>query len=865
MWSTARVRQAFLDFFAARDHLIVPSAPLVNKNDPTLFFVNAGMNPFKDVFMGFKEAPAPRVADTQKCLRVSGKHNDLEEVGHDTYHHTFFEMLGNWSFGDYFKAEAIAWAWELLTQVYQLPPHRLYVTVFGGDEEWGLPPDEETYQLWKRFVPAERIRFFGRKDNFWEMGDTGPCGPCTEIHIDLRPEGETDSAAPLLNTGNPLVIELWNLVFIQYNRRSDGSLELLPLKSVDTGMGLERLAMVLQGKTSTYDIDLFQALREGVHRLTGVAYGKGGLQDVAIRVVCDHIRAITFAIADGQLPSNTGAGYILRRLLRRAVRYAYQYLGQQKPFLYQLVPTVAQLYQETFPEVAQQTETLQRIIQGEEESFLHTLGRGLARLEAFLEQHKGPVIPGKVAFELYDTYGFPLDLTQLLARERGLTVDIQGFEAELAAQKARSRQATQRTEGDWIEMEEGDHSHFVGYDLYETRSRIIRMREVKDSRGTFYHVVLDQTPFYPEGGGQLSDTGLLRRGRQTLPVIHVYREQDTIIHVVSELPRDPEGEWLASIDVPRREELSRHHTATHLLHAALRTILGPHVRQSGSLVAPDRLRFDFTHPQRLSPEELADIEALINSKISAALPRKEYRDIPYEEAIKKGALAFFGEKYGERVRMIEFGGKFSRELCGGTHAANTLELRYFKILHESASAAGVRRIEAVTGQAYFHWVNSQLEQLQAVRTLLKNPPHLLRSLEKLLQEEAQLKKHLSRWQALYAHQLVEKWEAAGLFSDDKPVIVEQTQLPEGASLREFLEALRKLRPKATFVVAVPQNGEVSLGIAAPEGAHALFQRLSQLLGAKGGGNAHVATGRVAASPGLLATLREAVSTQTPQT
>lgn len=850
------MRKTFLDFFAEKGHLIVPSAPLVNKHDPTLFFVNAGMNPFKDVFMGFKEPPAPRVADTQKCLRVSGKHNDLEEVGHDTYHHTFFEMLGNWSFGDYFKEEAIAWAWELLTKVYKLPPHRLYVTVFGGDEAWGLPADEETYALWQRWVPKERIRFFGKKDNFWEMGDTGPCGPCTEIHIDLRGDAAPGSAADLLNTGNPLVIELWNLVFIQYNRRSDGSLEPLPLKSVDTGMGLERLAMVLQGKTSTYDIDLFVALRKKLEELTGILYGQAQRSDVALRVACDHVRGIAFAIADGQLPSNTGAGYILRRLLRRALRYGYQYLGIQQPFLHKLVPVLAELYEATFPELAQQAQTVARIIEGEEESFLHTLGRGLSRLESFLAQHSGKEIPGAVAFELYDTYGFPLDLTQLIARERGLTVELKGFEEALARQKARSRQATQRTESDWVELAEGPHSAFVGYDVYEAPVRILRMRKVQEAKGAFFHLVLDQTPFYPEGGGQMSDQGILYRGEEKISVLGVYREQDSIVHVVASIPEDLEGTWTAKIDIPRREALSRHHTATHLLHAALRQVLGTHVRQSGSLVAPDRLRFDFTHPQRLTPEEIQALETIVNQKIEEALPRIEYRDIAYEEALQKGALAFFGEKYGERVRMIEFGGDFSRELCGGTHVSNTLELRFFKILSEMASAAGVRRVEAVAGKAYIDWVERQLSDLQALRSLLKNSPQPVRALEKTLEEVERLKEHVQRWEALYARQVVDAWKAAGYFAGETPRIVAEVDLPEGTQLRDFLQVLRQLQPKATFVLVARQGGTWALGIAAPAAAQAIFQQLSQHTGARGGGNAYIATGTLPSSDNPLPHLQK---------
>ncbi|MEN2992217.1 MAG: alanine--tRNA ligase [Bacteroidia bacterium] len=838
MWETARVRQVFLEFFAQKGHRIVPSAPLVNRTDPTLFFVNAGMNPFKEVFLGFAPPPAPRVADTQKCLRVSGKHNDLEEVGHDTYHHTFFEMLGNWSFGDYFKAEAIAWAWELLTQVYGIPAERLYVTVFGGDEAWGLPADTETYELWQRFVPAERIRFFGRKDNFWEMGDTGPCGPCTEIHIDLRSD-PTPLATPLLNSGNPEVIELWNLVFIQYNRRMDGSLEPLPLKSVDTGMGLERLAMVLQGKKSTYDIDLFQALRAEVERRTQKTYGKDHWTDVAIRVVCDHVRALAFAIADGQLPSNVGAGYVLRRLLRRAVRYAHQYLSSHEPLLYQLVPTLAQLYADTFPELQAQQTTIAEIIQGEEESFLRTLGRGMARLESYLAQNpKTRQIPGTVAFELYDTYGFPLDLTQVIAREHGLQVDIEGFEAALAQQKNRSRQATHKAFGDWIEIHDAEGPpRFVGYDFHEVRTVILRLRRVQTKDETLYHVVLAETPFYPGGGGQVCDTGYLQQGKQELRVVEAYKEQDTVIHVLKEPPRHPEGEWLAGIDSARREQIAVHHTATHLLHAALREILGPHAKQNGSYVGPDRLRFDFTHPKKLSPSEIRDIEALVNEKITAALPRREYRDIPYDEAIQKGAIALFGEKYGERVRMIEFGGKFSRELCGGTHVDNTLKLRFFKILSESAVAAGVRRIEAIAGEAYLQWVESRLEELEQVSQRLKSAGSLVKSVEKLLEEREALLQQQAQWIDLLAQRIIAQAAPEG-------PLVEEVRLPKGTSLRDLALACQRHDPRRTFVLATPENGGYNIAIAAPEAAKTLLHQVLERTGGRGGGQDKLAVGYI---------------------
>ncbi len=851
--TTAQARQTFLDFFAAQGHLIVPSAPLINRNDPTLLFVNAGMNPFKDIFMGLRQPPAPRIADTQKCLRVSGKHNDLEEVGHDTYHHTFFEMLGNWSFGDYFKKEAIAWAWELLTGVYKLPPERLYVTVFGGDEEWGLPKDTETYEFWRTFVPEEHIRFFGRKDNFWEMGDTGPCGPCTEIHIDLRPKPH-DLATPLLNTGNPLVIELWNLVFIQYNRRSDGSLETLPFPSVDTGMGLERLAMVLQGQTSTYDIDIFQTLRNALQGLTGIPYGQSPEQDVAIRVVCDHIRAIAFAIADGQLPSNTGAGYVIRRLLRRALRYGHQYLHQRQPFLHRLVEPLGQIYQDIFPDVLANAPSISRIIEGEENSFLHTLERGLSRLETFLQNHPHlTTIPGEMAFELYDTYGFPIDLTSLIARERGLTVDLPGFEKALQIQKNRSRQATQKQFSDWVELQEGEHSRFVGYDIYEVRTPIVRMREVKEGGKTRYHIVLRETPFYPEGGGQVSDIGYLRKGHQKIAVTHVYKELDTIIHQVEALPRDPEGEWQAIIDIPRREAISIHHTATHLLHAALRETLGPHVRQNGSLVAPEKLRFDFTHPAKLSEEELAEIQTIVNNRISAALRRKEYKDIPYEEAIKMGAIALFGEKYGDKVRVIEFGGKFSRELCGGTHVENTLQLRYFRILSESAVASGVRRMEAVAGPAFLSWMEGQLSELEKIRQRLKNTPQPLSTLDKLLAEKESYEKTLSEWLLIYARTLIQTWSLPG---PDTP-LVRSVELPANTSLKDLLAAFRKVAPHHTLVLYQQTgNQETLIGIAAPKNAQTLLRNLIDPLGGKGGGHAEIAVGKVPTAPDLQAKLSQ---------
>ncbi|MGQ9863583.1 MAG: alanine--tRNA ligase [Bacteroidia bacterium] len=834
---TSQVRQVFLDFFAHKGHKIVPSAPLVNRDDPTLLFVNAGMNPFKDVFLGLRMPQAPRIADTQKCLRVSGKHNDLEEVGHDTYHHTFFEMLGNWSFGDYFKEEAIAYAWELLTQVYRIPAERLYATVFGGDEALGLPKDVETYQLWQRYLPKERIHFFGKKDNFWEMGDVGPCGPCTEIHIDLR--DNPHNAASLLNQGNPLVIELWNLVFIQYNRRTDGNLESLPLKSVDTGMGLERLAMVLQGVKSTYDIDLFRALQESLMQITHIPYGKESLTDVAIRVVCDHIRALGFAIADGQLPSNVGAGYVIRRLLRRALRYGYQRLGQRRPFLYKLIPTLAHVYEGVFPELATQKAFLMQVIEGEEESFLSTLERGLSRFENYLAQNPHLTqVPGEVVFELYDTYGFPVDLTQLLARERGLSVEIEGYERALAAQKVRSRKATHKQAGDWIVITEGEtHSEFVGYDQYDIRTCITQMRKVHTAKGELYQIVLQATPFYPESGGQIGDTGILRRGDEIISVQDTQKEQNTIIHYVTHLPHHPEGEWQATIDIARRLQIAAHHTATHLLHAALREVLGTHVRQSGSWVGSTKLRFDFSHPQRLTPQQLQEVEDIVNEKISQALPLVEHRNILYQKAVEMGALAFFGEKYGEVVRVIEFGGGFSRELCGGTHARNTSELRFFKILHESASSAGVRRIEAITAKAFAHWVKEMENQIAHAQTLLGKPPKWLEKLEKTLAHYKTLQNEANSWKHAYLEKVAHELLHHPLQEEFYTVT-----LPSAEVLRDLLFLLRQKAPDRVIKVRTGSHGYMYVGVAAPTGASEILRSYLEPYGGKGGGQATWAIG-----------------------
>jgi len=736
LWTTDKVRETFLNYFKGLNHVIVPSIPLVNQNDPSLLFVNAGMNAFKDIFLGTKEPSYRRVANTQRCLRVSGKHNDLEEVGHDTYHHTFFEMLGNWSFGDYFKAEAIQWAWQLLTEVYGIPSERLWVTVFNGEGVENVNYDHESHSIWKTIVPEERILAFPAKFNFWEMGDVGPCGPCTEIHIDLRPDSErkTIPASQLINGNDPRVIELWNLVFIQYERFADGTLKPLPNFHVDTGMGLERLVMVLQGKESTYEIDLFlpirTALREMVEKLP-----QTNEEMVAERVILDHIRAITFAIADGQIPSNTGAGYVIRRILRRAVRYAYQFLHLQEPFLHQLVPVVLKTYENVFPEVLPQQAFVTQMVKEEEENFFARISRGIRLFEEQVKRLSGNQIPGKMVFELYDTYGFPADLTALMARERGLTIDMAGFEQCLEEQKRRSRQATQLQTGDWIVLEETQNpTHFVGYETLEAPVRIMRYRQVKKGTKTYYQIVLNQTPFYPEGGGQVGDTGVLIQGNVQLSIVDTRKENEEIVHYLEWIPDDLKGEWIAKVDRKRREATMRHHTATHLLHAVLRQTLGTHVEQRGSYVGPDYLRFDFSHYEKVSLEKRLEIEKRINEAIQAELPVRAHQDVPLEEAKRMGAMALFGEKYGENVRVIQIGDNFSLELCGGTHVQNTREIIHFKIVSESAIGAGIRRIEARAGYAAIAHLEAEAKRLQEMIQLLDNPSDPIAKVKKVLNE-----------------------------------------------------------------------------------------------------------------------------------
>lgn len=743
MMTSDQIRQAFLDFFRSKGHEIVPSAPIVIKNDPTLLFTNAGMNQFKEYFLGNKLAPWKRVADTQKCLRVSGKHNDLEEVGVDTYHHTMFEMLGNWSFGDYFKNEAIAWSWELLTEVYKIPKDRLYATVFEGDTNENLPPSKIALAKWKTLMPDDHIVFGNKKDNFWEMGDTGPCGPCSEIHVDCRPDEERAKipGRELVNKDHPQVIEIWNNVFIQYNRKKDGSLEPLPATHVDTGMGFERLTRVLQGKNSNYDTDIFTGTIAATEKICSKKYtGGDDKQSVAFRVIADHIRAIGFTIADGQLPSNTGAGYVIRRILRRAVRYYYSYLDYKQPLLFQLMPILAKQFAHVFPELIQQVDFVSKVVKEEEEAFLRTLDKGLKRIEDIIRNSK-EVIAGKEVFELYDTYGFPIDLTRLIASENNLSVDESGFEKEMQQQKDRSRAATVLDTEDWVILNDSAAQQFIGYTALETQTKVIKYRKVKSKGKESFQLVLEQTPFYAESGGQVGDTGALYFDGEEILVTDTKKENDLVIQFTSSLPVNITAVVDARVDKNRRGKTAVHHSATHLLHAALRKVLGTHVAQKGSLVNADYLRFDFSHFAKLTNEEIEKIESLVNQKIRENIP-VVIKELPKEEALKMGAMALFGEKYGDMVRVVVIDPSYSVELCGGTHVGSTGELGFFKIVSESAVAAGVRRVEAVSGLAAEKYLRDELQLLHAVREQFKNPKDLYKSIESVLNENSELKKKL---------------------------------------------------------------------------------------------------------------------------
>ena len=883
--TAAAVRQQFLDFFASKGHQIVPSAPIVVKDDPTLLFINSGMAPFKDYFLGNRPAPYKRIADTQKCLRVSGKHNDLEEVGYDTYHHTMFEMLGNWSFGDYFKTEAIAWAWELLTDVYGLEKDRLYVTYFEGDAGDGLGPDAETQALWRSYTTDDRILPGNKKDNFWEMGDTGPCGPCTEIHIDLR-SAEERAATPgrdLVNADHPQVVEIWNNVFMEFQRLADKSLVKLPAQSVDTGMGFERLMMAVSGVKSNYDTDVFQPLIRFIASEVGVEYHgtapakvtdqpttENEKTDIAIRVIADHIRTIAFTIADGQLPSNVKAGYVIRRILRRAVRYSFSSLGQKQPFLYKLVPVLAEQMAGIFPELKAQVPFVQRVVEEEEIAFLKTLETGLRRLDALEEAARahGGVIDGATAFELSDTFGFPLDLTALIAREKGLTVDEEGFKAALAQQKNRSRNAQETEQSDWVTVTETDTpNQFVGYDLDEAPARILRYRKVDKKGKTEYQLVLDQTPFYAESGGQIGDTGYLESDLSRVRVLDTRRENDLILHTVLELPLEPAATFTARPDAARRAQIRANHSATHLVQAALREVLGAHVQQKGSLVSEKLLRFDFSHFTKVTEQQLRDIERLVNERIRQQIALDERRNVPIAEAKSLGAMALFGEKYGDFVRVITFDRAFSVELCGGLHVANTGSIGYFKIAAESAVGAGVRRIEAVTGGAAEAFVDGQLDVLAQVRETLGNPQHLLISLEKQTDEIAALRKQIEQFGQQRINQQKDQLLAQVKELNGHNFLAALVQAASADDLKTLAFNLRQAVPNLVLVLGAEIEGKPQLAVmladevvaAGKLDASKMVRELAKEIQGGGGGQPFFATAGGKNLAGLAAAVAKAES------
>jgi len=813
--TSLEIRNTFLDFFKSKQHKIVPGAPIVVKDDPTLMFVNAGMNQFKDVFLGNVPAKSPRVADTQKCLRVSGKHNDLEEVGHDTYHHTMFEMLGNWSFGDYFKEEAIAWAWELLTEVYKIDKESLYVTYFGGDEKDGLAPDEDARRFWLEHIPADRILPGSKKDNFWEMGETGPCGPCSEIHIDLRDEAEKTkkSGRELINADHPQVIEIWNLVFIEFNRLADGSLKPLPQKHIDTGMGFERLTMVLQGVRSNYDTDIFMPLIDFLAKMAGEKYGVDHQKDVAMRVIADHLRAVAFTIADGQLPSNTGAGYVVRRILRRSVRYGFTFLGFDEPFMYKMLPVLVNQMKDVFPEIASQQKLVSMVIKEEEVAFLRTLSQGVKRFEQYLEKNKDQkLIDGDFAFELFDTFGFPIDLTRLMAHEKGLDVDMEGFSKGLESQKNRSRKAAEKTTDDWIELiPNASETEFVGYSQLSCDVRIVRYRKVSRKKETFFEVVLDKTPFYAESGGQVGDTGLLVSETETLHVIDVKNENNLRVHYVKEAPKNPQAVFRAEVDAEKRKLTANNHSATHLMHAALRKVLGSHVEQKGSMVDAHRLRFDFSHFAKMSEEEIKEIEKIVNQKIRENIPVEIRQDVPLEKAKKMGAMALFGEKYGDKVRMVIFDPEYSVELCGGTHVPATGQIGCFKIVSESGIAAGVRRIEAVTADAAEAYINEQLELLKNIKSHFKVQVNPVQAVEHLIEENAAYRKEIEKLQKEQAHHM-----AADLMQDAEKIgdvlFLGKKVNIDPAQAKNLVHQLRTMGENIVVVLALENKGKVNLAV-----------------------------------------------------
>ena len=860
------IRQAFLDFFAEKQHAIVPSAPMVVKGDPTLMFTNAGMNQFKDIFLGNAPRKYPRAADTQKCLRVSGKHNDLEEVGHDTYHHTMFEMLGNWSYGDYFKKEAIEWAWELLHDIYKLPAERMYATVFEGSEEDGVPFDQEAYDYWLQFLPADHIIRGNKHDNFWEMGETGPCGPCSEIHFDLRDEEEIAKipGREMVNMNHPQVIEIWNLVFMQFNRKANGSLEELPARNVDTGMGFERLCMVMQGKKSNYDTDVFQPTIQRIASLSGKQYGVDEKCDVAMRVMADHLRAIAFSIADGQLPSNVKAGYVIRRILRRAVRYGYTYLGFNEPMLCKLVSVLVAQMGEQFPELKAQQTLVEKVIEEEESSFLRTLATGINLLDGVIARTKKEgkeLISGKDAFVLYDTFGFPIDLTELIAREQGVGVDLKAFEEELAAQKARSRNAAAVDTDDWVELFPLPQSEFTGYDTLTEEVKIARYRRVTSKGKTTYQLVFDKTPFYGNSGGQIGDTGCIESINERVEIVATEKENGLIIHIVNQLPENPEATFTAKVNGAERQSAANNHSATHLMHEALREVLGKHVEQKGSLVTPQSLRFDFSHFQKVTPEELREVERLVNRKIRANYPLEENREATKEEAEAAGAMMLFGEKYGDKVRMVKFGS--SVELCGGTHTSATGTIGMFKILSEGAISAGVRRIEAVTGEKAEEMLYAVEDTMTSLSEALHNSQVMV-AVKKMIESNESLSKEVEEMRKEQISQVADRF-FSNLKEQDGMQLVSAV-LPRRADfVKDLAYNLRARAPKLVFVVGVVNDGKPNLTImlgdeitAAGVNAGAVVREAAKLMQGGGGGQAFFATAGGKNPEGLKAAIDKAV-------
>lgn len=843
------IRKTFLDFFASKGHTIVASSPITVKNDPTLLFTNAGMNQFKDIFLGNVTKPYPSAADSQKCLRVSGKHNDLEEVGHDTYHHTMFEMLGNWSFGDYFKKDAIAYAWELLTKVYAIDKDRIYVTVFGGDDKDGLKADNEAYDYWKEWIAEDRIIFGSKKDNFWEMGETGPCGGCSEIHVDLRDDEDRKKidGKDLVNKDNPLVIEIWNLVFMEFNRMADGSLVPLKEKNIDTGMGFERLCMVLQGKKSNYDTDVFQPMIQFLAKEAKVVYSENKEKDVAMRVCADHIRAISFAIADGQLPSNAKAGYVIRRILRRAVRYGYTFLNFTEPFLYKLVDVLVKQMGEQYPEIKQQQALIEKIVKEEEQSFLRTLSNGIMKFEKYVSQRQDKIIDGDFAFELFDTYGFPIDLTELMASEKGYKVDMQGFEKNLAAQKERSKNAAKSSAEDWVMVRDFEGlGEFLGYDTCNSSANLLRYRKVSTKTATNYQLVFDQTPFYAEMGGQVGDSGYITNGEEKIEIIDTQKENKLTLHIVKKLPENLEAEFELVVNQNKRRAIEANHTATHLLHYALRKVLGSHVEQKGSYVNDQRLRFDFSHPSKLSSEELRQVEKLVNSMIREDYHIEDFREIDIKQAQEMGAMALFGEKYGDKVRCVRFGE--SIELCGGTHASSTGRIGMISIVNETAVAAGVRRIEAVTGEVCEEYLNKIEDTLKEVQSLFAASPNIVNTIKKLIEDNNQLKSELDAFQKEKISSLYDSLQSQIKAENEVDVLSLNTSNLPADGVKDLAFRFRASNPRICFIGYGESEGKVNLTLMLGEeivekgkNASKIIREVSKEIKGGGGGQKHFAT------------------------